>query len=59
MIIARVCWLRATTEPQNFGTRTKGLLAGRQAFQFREFGALELKGIAEPVSACEVIYDRD
>ncbi len=36
-----------------------GLLAGRQAFRFRELGELELKGIEEPVDACEVLYEED
>jgi class 3 adenylate cyclase len=35
------------------------LLAGRQSFRFRELGALALKGLAEPVNACAVLYDRD
>ena len=33
------------------------LLSGRQAFQFRAIGELELKGIPESVSACEVVYE--
>jgi class 3 adenylate cyclase len=36
-----------------------GLLAGRQAFSFADIGALDLKGIAAPVTACEVLYDRE
>ncbi|HEY8172259.1 MAG TPA: AAA family ATPase [Dehalococcoidia bacterium] len=36
-----------------------GLLSSRQAFAFDELGALELKGIASPVAACEVVYGRD
>jgi len=36
-----------------------GLLSGRQAFRFRDCGQLDLKGIAEPVAACEVLYDVD
>jgi class 3 adenylate cyclase/tetratricopeptide (TPR) repeat protein len=36
-----------------------GLLAGRQAFRFRELDELEFKGIAQPVAACEVLYERD
>jgi class 3 adenylate cyclase/tetratricopeptide (TPR) repeat protein len=35
------------------------VLAGRQAFSFRDLGALELKGITEPVPACEVVFERD
>jgi len=33
-----------------------GVLAGRQAFRFSEVGALELKGLATPVTAYEVPY---
>jgi len=36
-----------------------GLLAGRQAFSFRECGALALKGVAAPVAASEVLYQHD
>jgi class 3 adenylate cyclase len=36
-----------------------GLLAGRQAFDFQELGAMELKGLATPVAACEVLYQRN
>ena len=36
-----------------------GLLSGRKAFAFSECGALELKGIAEAVSAYEVLYEVD
>src|SRR3990172_12503723 len=35
----------------------EGLLAGRQAFSFRDLGDFELKGIAAPVATREVIYD--
>ncbi len=35
------------------------LLAGRQAFSFRSIGELELKGLAVPVSACEVVYETE
>ncbi len=35
------------------------VLAGRQAFSFRDLGPLELKGITEPVQACEVVFERD
>src|SRR5438552_10534625 len=34
------------------------LLAGRQAFTFKDIGALELKGITAPVLAREVTYER-
>jgi class 3 adenylate cyclase/tetratricopeptide (TPR) repeat protein len=36
-----------------------GLLAGRQAFRFRDLGALELRGFGEPVAACEAEYERE
>jgi len=35
----------------------ESILAGRQAFSFRDLGALELKGIAAPVEAREVAYE--
>lgn len=37
----------------------EGLLAGRQAFSFRNLGELELKGITGPVAAREVIYEME
>ena len=36
-----------------------GLLAGRQAFSFRDLGPMRLKGLNTPVAACELLYDRD
>jgi class 3 adenylate cyclase len=36
-----------------------GLLSGRQAFRFRELGSHSLKGIAEPVAVCEVLYEAE
>jgi class 3 adenylate cyclase/PAS domain-containing protein len=35
------------------------LLSGRQVFAFRDCGALDLKGIAAPLPACEVVYEVD
>jgi class 3 adenylate cyclase/tetratricopeptide (TPR) repeat protein len=35
------------------------LLAARQTFAFRALGPLELKDVAAPVSACEVIYEKN
>ncbi|HKN01146.1 MAG TPA: AAA family ATPase [Candidatus Binataceae bacterium] len=35
------------------------LLASRQTFGFRDLGKLELKGLAEPVGVCEVVFDRN
>jgi class 3 adenylate cyclase len=37
----------------------EALLAGRQAFAFRDVGELDLKGIAAPAPAREVIYDAE
>ena len=34
-----------------------GLLAGRGGFSFAELGKLALKGVPEPVAACEVTYE--
>jgi class 3 adenylate cyclase len=34
------------------------VLSSRQAFSFRDLGALKLKGIAAGVEACEVVYER-
>jgi class 3 adenylate cyclase/tetratricopeptide (TPR) repeat protein len=45
---------------QIFATTTvAGLLAGRQAFSFRDIGTLELKGIADKVGVCEVVYEAE
>jgi class 3 adenylate cyclase/tetratricopeptide (TPR) repeat protein len=35
------------------------LLSSRQSFNFRELGRFELKGIAEPMAVCEVVYERN
>jgi class 3 adenylate cyclase len=40
-------------------TTVSALLAGRAAFAFRDLGALELKGIAEKVGVCEVLYEAE
>jgi len=37
----------------------EGLLAGRQAFAFRDLGELELKGISAAVATREVIYETE
>jgi tetratricopeptide (TPR) repeat protein len=37
----------------------EGLLAGRQAFSFRDLGELELKGLSAPVATREVIYETE
>ena len=35
------------------------LLSARHAFNFRDSGLLDLKGITAPVAACEVVYERN
>ncbi|HUA34554.1 MAG TPA: AAA family ATPase [Candidatus Binataceae bacterium] len=35
------------------------LLSARHAFNFRDAGLLDLKGITAPVAACEVVYERN
>src|SRR5208282_4953684 len=35
------------------------LLSSRQTFAFKEIGELDLKGLAAPVRACEVVYERN
>jgi class 3 adenylate cyclase/tetratricopeptide (TPR) repeat protein len=35
------------------------LLAGRAAFTFRELGTFELKGIADKIGVCEVVYETE
>jgi class 3 adenylate cyclase/tetratricopeptide (TPR) repeat protein len=40
-------------------TLVSGLLAGHQAFSFRDCGPLALKGVTAPVAACEVLYQQD
>ncbi len=37
----------------------EALLAGRQAFSFRDLGELELKGLTAPVATREVIYETE
>ncbi len=34
------------------------VLAGRNAFSFNDLGPLALKGISDPVAACEAVYER-
>jgi class 3 adenylate cyclase/tetratricopeptide (TPR) repeat protein len=35
------------------------MLTSRHAFNFREIGPLKLKGLADPVDTCEVLYERN
>jgi class 3 adenylate cyclase/tetratricopeptide (TPR) repeat protein len=40
-------------------TRVAEMLSSRQTFTFKDVGALQLKGLAAPVSTCEVVYERN
>ena len=35
------------------------LLSARETFRFRDLGQLTLKGLSQPVAACEALYDRN
>jgi class 3 adenylate cyclase/tetratricopeptide (TPR) repeat protein len=59
VVVARRLCDRAEAGQILCSSLVAGLLSGRQAFTFRNCGQLELKGIAEPVEACEVLYDVD
>src|SRR5262245_46423893 len=59
VVIARRLCERARAGQILSSSVVVGLLAGRQAFRFSEVGALELKGLATPVTAYEVPYQQD
>jgi class 3 adenylate cyclase/tetratricopeptide (TPR) repeat protein len=59
VVVARRLCERAAAGQIIASSLVSGLLAGRQNFSFRDLGALELKGLAAPVPACEVIYEHD
>jgi len=59
VVVARRLCDRAEAGQILCSSLVAGLLSGRQAFTFRDCGQLELKGIAEPVAACEALYDVD
>ena len=59
VVVARRLCDRAEAGQILCSSLVAGLLSGRQAFTFRDCGQLELRGIAEPVAACEVLYDVD
>lgn len=59
VVVARRLCDRAEAGQILCSSLVAGLLSGRQAFRFRDCGRLELKGIAEPVAACEVLYEVD
>src|SRR5262249_53330519 len=59
VVIARRLCDRAPAGQILCSALVSGMLAGRQAFVFRECGPLELKGIVAPVAACEVVYQED
>jgi class 3 adenylate cyclase len=59
VVIARRLCERAASGQILCSALVAGLLAGRHAFQFSELGAMQLKGLNEPIPACEVSYQRD
>ena len=59
VVVARRLCERAAAGQIIASSLVSGLLAGRQNFSFRDLGALELKGLAAPVPACEVLYEHD
>jgi class 3 adenylate cyclase len=59
VVVARRLCDRAGPGQILCGAVIESLLAGRQAFSFRDLGALELKGIAAPLEAREVAYETD
>ncbi|HYB12240.1 MAG TPA: AAA family ATPase [Myxococcota bacterium] len=59
VVVARRLCDRAAAS-QILATNTvAGLLSGRAAFNFRDLGPLELKGIADKVGVCEVVYEAE
>ncbi|HTF32108.1 MAG TPA: AAA family ATPase [Myxococcota bacterium] len=59
VVLARRLCDRAEAGQILCSATVSGLLAGRAAFSFRDMGALELKGIAEKVGVCEVLYEAE
>ena len=59
VVIARRLCERAASGQILCSALVAGLLAGRQTFEFRERGPMELKGLAAPVAVCEVLYQRE
>ena len=59
VVLARRLCDRAEAGQILCGATVSGLLAGRAAFSFRDLAALELKGIAEKVGVCEVVYEAE
>jgi class 3 adenylate cyclase/tetratricopeptide (TPR) repeat protein len=59
VVVARRLCDRAAAGQILATTTVAGLLTGRAAFAFRELGALELKGIADKVGVCEVVYEAE
>ncbi len=59
VVIARRLCDRAQPGQILCSTTVAGLLSGRQAFRFRDLGACELKGIADPVGVSEVVYEAE
>ncbi|HKN01781.1 MAG TPA: AAA family ATPase [Candidatus Binataceae bacterium] len=59
VVVARRLCERATSGQILCSALVAGLLAGRNAFDFKELGVKELKGLATPVAFCEVLYQSE
>src|SRR5215469_5604950 len=57
VVVARRLCERASAGQIIASALVSGLLAGRSNLNFRDLGALELKGLAAPVPSCEVLYE--
>jgi class 3 adenylate cyclase len=58
VVASRLCALAQAGEILCTAT-VRALISDASAFDFRERGALALKGIAAPVDTCEVLYEHD
>ena len=58
VIASRLC-AKASAGQILCGRVVAALLTGRQDFEFRDTGDMELKGISTPVGTCEVVYTHD
>jgi class 3 adenylate cyclase/tetratricopeptide (TPR) repeat protein len=59
LVVAKRLCDRATTGQILCSRLIAELLSARQTFSFRRLGALELKGIPQPLAVCEVVYKRN
>ena len=59
LVVARQLCDRASSGQILCSRLIAELPASRQAFSFRDIGAIEMKDIATPLGICEVIYERN